>query len=468
MTLPINQPTPEIAKWHARWKKNRAFVAGEDAVKAQGEQFLPKVRADDGPEHYKRHLMNTCFYPATSKIALGMQGLIDRKPAQFETDSARVLLLSQSITPRNHSLTELARQFVREKIITNYTGLLADHPSKDGFTGLNAANADRKGYRPRVALYRGESILEVTEGPVGLNHQLIHVRLLENEGKRVRQLLINDDGFYEQRVYEVDDSGQFDDNRYTSSIPTIAGVPLTEIPFVLDTSEGGTCPTPSILESTVDLNLQHYRLSGALANMTWMTSGPMIKIVGFTRDKDDQGNEIDPMWDFGPNGIIEIKESKDKVDVDWFTFDPANSSLITSQLDGLKTDLSTLGHSILAPEKAAPEAPETILLRRVAENATLAGFAAQASGSLEKVLTSWALWVDGSQVRFSLNNDFTPAGITPGQHKELRDDFLNGIIPHAVYLQALKDGEVYAATMDVEATVELARMEQVDRPTAEV
>lgn len=465
MTLPINQPTPEIAKWHARWKKNRAFVAGEDAVKLQGEQFLPKVRTDDGAEHYKRHLMNTCFYPATAKIALGMQGLIERKPAQFETDSPRVKLLAQSITPRNHGLTELARQFVREKIITNFTGLLADHPSKEGFTNLNADNADRKGYRPRVALYRGEAILEVTEGPVGPNHQLINVRLLENDGKRVRQLIINDDGFYEQRVFEVDGNGQFDDNRYKRSVPTVNGQPLTEIPFVLDTSEGGTCPTPSILESTVDLNLQHYRLSGALANMTWMTSGPIIVISNFTRETDAKGIEVDPEWDFGPNGVIEIKGD---AKADYFTFDPKNSELITKQLEGLKTDLSTLGHSILAPEKAAPEAPETVLLRRVAENATLAGFTAQASASMEKALKAWSRWVDGSDVRYSLNTDFTPAGITSAQHKELRDDYLAGIVPHSVYLQALKDGEVYAATMDVEATVELARMEQTDRPSAEV
>ncbi len=465
MTCLINQPTPEIAKWHPRWKKNRAFVAGEDAVKAQGEQLLPKVRSDDGVEHYRRHLMNTCFYPATAKIAMGMQGLIERKPAQFVTDSERVKLLAQSITPRNHGLSELSRQFVREKIITNFTGLLPDHPGKEGFSNLNAANADRKGYRPRVALYRGESILEVTEGPVGLNHQYTNIRLLENDGKRVRQLLINDDGFYEQRVFEVDGNGQFNENRFTASVPTINGQPLTEIPFVLDTSEGGTCPSPSILESTVDLNLQHYRLSGALSNMTWMTSGPIIVLSGFTRERDENNVEIDPMWDFGPNGVIEIKGD---VKAEYFTFDPKNSELITKQLESLKTDLSTLGHSILAPEKAAPEAPETVLLRRVAENATLAGFTAQASASLEKALKAWALWVDGSEVSYALNTDFTPAGITSAQHKELRDDFLAGVTPHSVYLQALKDGEVYPATMDVEATAELARMEHADRPTTEV
>lgn len=464
MTLPINIATPEIAAWHARWRKNRDFVAGSDAVKARGELYLPKVRVDDGPLHYKRHLENTCLYPAASKIALGMMGLILRKPSQFVA-SDRVQLLSKSITPRNKSLMELEREFIRESIITNFTGLLVDHPPKSQFTGLTAENADRKGFRPRVSLYCGENILEVTEGPVGTSHQLIHVRLLEDDGRRVRQLLINDAGFYEQRIYYANREGAFDEAKFVRSIPTINDEPMTEIPFFLDTSDGGTCPSPSIIEGTVDINLNHYHLSGALANMTWMTSGPLLILPGFTRERDENGVEIDPEWDFGPNGVIEIK---DAIKPEYLKFDPQNSSLITSQLADLKTDLSTLGHSILAPEKAAPEAPETILLRRVAENATLAGFTGCRSESIGKAVGLFARWVDGSTVAYALNTDFTPAGITPAQHKELRDDYLNGVIPHAVYIQALKDGEVLPSTLDVEVTVELAKMEQADRPTTEV
>lgn len=465
-TLPIDQPTPEIAKWHARWRKNRTFIAGEDAVKACGEVYLPKIRADDGPEHYKRHLDNTSLYPAASKIALGIEGLIFRAPEQLSTPSLRAQLLSKSITPRNHSLNTLAKGFVREKLTTNFTGLLVDHPGREGFTGLNAENADRKGYRPRIALYEGESILEATEGPVGLNHQLVHVRLLEDDRKRVRQLLINDDGVYEQRVYKVDSQGQFSRSRFTSYIPTINGVPLTEIPFVLDTRDGGTCPTPSMIESSVDLNLAHYRLSGLLANMTWMTSGPVVIISNFTRETytGDDGKEYeqDPMWDFGPNSIIEIKGGAQP---HWFKFDPQNSELLIKQLETIKTDISTLGHSILAPEKAAPEAPETILLRRVAENATLSGFAAQASASLEKALKLWARWIDDSELTFTLNTDFQPAGITPAEHKELRDDWLNGAITREVYLYALRDGEVISRLLDPAVEAERAAAEFADRPT---
>lgn len=460
-TQPINQPTPEIAAWHKRWDKNSAFVAGSEAVKALGERLLPKVRADDGPKHYKRHLMNTSCYPAAAAIATGMQALIERKPAKLDTDSARVELLAKSLTYRNHSYIELGRRFLREKIKTNYNGLLADHPSKEGFTGLNADNADRKGYRPRVSLYVAKSILEVTEGPVGLDHKLINVRLLENDGQRVRHLFINDEGIYQQRVYNANGSGSFDETQFEMITPTINGVPMTEIPFVLDTSEGGTCPSPAIIERAVDLNHEHYLLSGMLSNMTWQTSGPIVFLPGFTRELDENGEEIEPDWDFGPNGVIELK---DGVKPEYFTFDPKNSELITSQLDKLEAKLSTLNHSIIAAEKAAPEAPDTLLLRRVAENATLAGFTAGATESMNKVLNFWSKWVDGSEVTFSFNTDFTPAGITPAQHKEIREDFLTGLTPHDMALQALVEGEVYPPTTDIEVIVERARAEKADLP----
>lgn len=459
--LPINQPSPELAKWHKRWRKNRDFVNGSEAVKSRKEVYLPRIRRDDGPSHYLNLLLNTSLYPAASAIATGMLGLIERKPYKLESDSLRVDLLSKSITYRNQSIQQLGSKFLREKIITNFNILLADHPSRDGFTGLNAENADRKGYRPRVSLYVGESILDYQEGPVALEHKVVDVRLLEADGRRVRHCFLDDSGFYEQHVYHADANGIFDENTYDVILPTINGERMTEIPVVLDTSHGGTEPTPSIIERAVDLNHEHYLLSGRLANMTWQTSGPIVFINNFTREVDEHGEEIDPEWDLGPNSVIELKgDSKPE----YFKFDPTNSKLITDQLDKLEMKLSSLNHSIIASEKAAPEAPESLILRRVAESATLAGFTAGASESMNKVLNFWAKWVDGSEVRFAFNTDFTPNGITPAQHKAIQDDYTLGIVPHEVALQALIDGEVYPSTIDIEVVVERAQAEKADLP----
>ena len=61
--MDISTPTPEIAKWHSRWKRNRDFVEGEESVKMREETYLPKARVDDSIAEYQAHLARTGFFP---------------------------------------------------------------------------------------------------------------------------------------------------------------------------------------------------------------------------------------------------------------------------------------------------------------------------------------------------------------------------------------------------------------------
>jgi hypothetical protein len=460
---PINQPTPEIARWHARWTKNRAFVDGEDAVKAAGELYLPKVRSDDSAAEYAAHKDRTRFYPAVTKIVQGLSGLIFRKRPQLNSTSARVQLLSLLITPDGQSLDDLAEWTVRETQITNFTGLLVDHPDASEFTGLSAANADRLGFRPRVAGYVGECVLEATAGIVNNARKLVRVRLLEDAGETVRELLLNEAGQYEVRVHQNTDAG-FAFVR--SSIPRINGVALTEIPFVLVSTSDKLCPQPSQIQHCVDLNLAHYRLSGTQASILHLTSSPIVTVVGFERAKDANGNEVQPVWDISPGAVWEIKDKDAKVD--WFEFDPKGAEIVDANLNDIKDELSTIGHSILAPEKPAPEAAETQMIRRAAENAALAGFTRTVSRKIETALKMFARWADpaNAEMAYALNLDFMPQALSSQEHAELRNDWLAGAITHETYLYCLRDGEVLPTTVDPTTEIDSTKTEALDRPSA--
>lgn len=461
---PINQPTPEIARWHARWAKNRAFVDGEDAVKAAGELYLPKVRPDDSAAEYRAHKDRTRFYPAVTKIVQGMSGLIFRKRPQLNSTSARIQLLSQLITPDRQSLDDLAEWTVRETQITNFTGLLVDHPDASEFTGLSAANADRLGFRPRVAGYVGECVLEVTAGIVDNARKLVRVRLLEDDGDTVRELLLNDAGQYEVRLHQNTDAGFV---LVRSSIPRINGAPLSEIPFVLVSTSDKLTPQPSQIQHCVDLNLAHYRASGTLASIMHLTSSPIAVVRGYTPKKDPITNEDIPgEWDVSPGAVWELPN--ETAGVDWFIFDPKGADLVTGTLRDLKDELSTIGHSILAPEKPAPEAAETQMIRRAAENAALAGFTRTVSRKIEAVLKLFAQWADpaNSDLAYSLNLDFMPQAMSSQDHAELRNDWLAGAITHETYLYALRDGEVLPTTVDPADEIDRTKTEALDRPSA--
>ena len=469
----INLPTKAIEKAYARWTRNRAFVDGEEAVKLQAYTYLPAANPEDGVDEYQAHLDRTRFLPAASKIAQGLSGLIFRKRAQLNTTSARVQLLGQFITPDGESLDDLAEWVVRETLITNFTGLLIDHPERSAFKDLSAANEIERGYRPRIAGYTGECILEITLGLVNETRKIVRVRLLEDDGETVRELMLNN-GVYQVKKWTRDKAGFVEGATVT---PTRNGAVLNEIPFVLVSTSDKLTPTPSMLQHAVDLNLQHYRIQGLLTSVLYFLSAPIPVVTGLksVSMKDAKGNEV--VDEYGNVKMVPINLNvapgaawvfpEEGTKAEYLEFSGAGATVITDELRNVKDELSTLGHSIMTPEKPAPEAPETQMLRRAAENATLAGFTRTISRKLERALKQFALWADpaaAATLAYSLNTDFLPQQMSPQEMTAMMGMWQAGAITHETLLFALRDGEIVSPTLDIEAEVERTKSETADRP----
>lgn len=467
----INEPTKEIKDWHKRWAKNRAFADGEEAVKALGEKLLSKVRKDDSPEEFERHLADTFLYPATNKIAAGLSGLIFRKPPTKVAQSGIVELLMGLISSDGKSIDGFSAWTVREMMVNNFGVVLPDHPDKAAFNELTAGNAINKGYRPYVNGYTAEKTLEVTKGIRGAQVKLVHVRLLEKDDTQVRQLLLDDDGFYEVRLHQKGEGeGEGEEFIHIATYkPTIDGKRLTDIPAEIMNIDGSHVPTPSMLQHCVDLNHQHYRIEGKREAVLNLTQAPIFIVRGFDPGIDPAtGEDKKEDWDVSAGAVWEFKD-KD-VEVDYHIFEPKGYELLERTSDDLKDALSVLGHSMIAGEKPAPEATAAHLLRAAAENATLASFTAKANDILEKAYKRWAAWADPAKPDFTykLNMDFQPAAMSAQEHKELRDDWIAGAITLETYLNALVEGEVLPSSLDVAAEQEKVEQAQLDRPTAEL
>lgn len=459
MAQDINKPTPEIGKWHARWKRNRDYVDGEEAVKSRGELYLPKVRVDDTNEEYLAHLQRTGFFPAAFKIAQGWMGLIFRKDPELRS-SDRTRLLAGLATRDGLTLDDLSAWFVRETLITNFAGALVDHPSRESFPdNMSAADELRLGFRPYLARYAAENILEVVRGFIGMQVGLTRVRLLEEDGKQVRELLINDAGQYEVRIYREADGQFVQSERY---VPTRAGQALTEIPFVLLNTDDSIIPTPSLLENAVGLNHQHYQLEGALAAAIHLTQAPIAVITGYVPKKDDNGNDILTEWPIEPGATWEFAD-KD-VSVEWHTYEPKGQELVINKMRDLKDALSAIGHSILAPEKPAPEAAETQLIRRAAENAMLADFTKRIASRLQRTYNKWGNWIDGQPLTYTLNLDFVPQPMAAQQATLLASMNTAGQLSLRTLHEAMCQGELMPIGFDPELEAQRISEEQIDLP----
>ena len=467
----INEPTKEIAAWHDRWKRNRDFVEGEAAVKKAGEKYLPKARVDDSQAEYEAHKQRTGFFPASYKIVQGWNGLIFRKAAKRNIASARVQLLSNVVTRDNRSMDAVSQFVTKETMITNFTVSLTDHPSRDQFPEtMSVAQELRLGYRPYEALYVGESILEVTQGIIDETRVgFTHLRFLENDRTRVRQCLINDAGFYEVRIHDQVEGGDFVET--SRVVPTLDGKPLTEIPATVINTDDSIVPTASMIQHVVDLNLQHYINEGSLAAAIHLTSAPIAITTGYTPEIDPATNKPKEVnfpiapgahWMFAAAGGT----GENQVDTKWFTYDPKGQELVTNKLRDLKDALSAIGHSILAPEKPAPEAAETQLIRRAAENAMLADFTNKVGAQIEKVWQRFALWADpkNPSLTYELNVDFLPQ-VMDAQ----RGTFLSTLVEkrqlsQQTFHEALEEGEIMPHGFDPKQEAARIEQETVDRP----
>ena len=418
------------------------------------------MRHDDSEAEYRAHLQRTNFYPAVNRIAQGIIGLITRKPAQLAA-SPRVQALSAVVGTSGASLDDLAEELIRETLITNWTGLLVDHPSALDFTDLSAANADLLGFRPFISVYAAESILEATHGLVRGRRALTRVRLLEDEGHRVRELLLDRDGHYEVRVHEDDGQYQFTSPPRVTT-PRRDGQPLAHIPFELVSLEDKTSPRPSPLQASIDLNVQHYVASGQLAQIIWQASAGNVTVTGFGLERDEDGKPKPFQFDNSPGAVNVFNDPG--VKVEWTTYDPKNAQLVLNQLAGLEDKLSTLGHSITAPEKPAPEAAETHMIRRAAENAILAGLTRSLSRKLERAINELAAWADGTTATYALNTDFLPYKLSAQEVAALIQLNQGGYLPRDIVVYALRDGGWVSQALDVDAALAAAEAELAARP----
>ena len=79
--MPVNSTHPDYDAAFADWLRARDVLSGEDAVKAGGEKYLPRLDSQTD-EEFRAYRKRAAFFNATARSAEGFIGLIFR-PAAF-------------------------------------------------------------------------------------------------------------------------------------------------------------------------------------------------------------------------------------------------------------------------------------------------------------------------------------------------------------------------------------------------
>lgn len=453
-------------------KKVRDFVAGENAVKAALDLYMPvpSVGMDPKGQPFKNFLRRTSFFPAAARVLDGCLSLVFQKDPVLV--SPTVGPIKDSITHDVESIELFSEKLISETLQTNYSGILIDAPSEtDKPANLNGANAIELGYHPFLILYPFEAILDHGVGRVGGKQVYDYVKLSDGENAYRELRLIN--GIYTVTIYEREDGrGEY---KARTIVPKRESKPLDFIPFKLvTTKKKDRWPSKSLLDDVVNVNCNHYILSGDHASALFNCAGPQKVVVNPAQRQDDKGNPIPNVYPAGSEHVWEIYGGGgegQQAGVHFLEFTGTGVAEIRQEKVEFKSQMSALGSRILQDEKAAPEAAEALAIRRTSENAAIVTLTNSVAKDLEEVLR-WLSWWMGAaskndpETRFMLNVDLVPAKLTPQEVTEIRNLKAAGLFTEEEAFYALRDGGWHADTLTWEAHKSAIDAEIIDLPLA--
>ena len=439
---------PDYEACAPKWKRCRDAVAGQDAVHAAGVNYLPKL-TEQTEKEYQAYLTRTPFFNATGRTLNGLIGMVFRKDPHVEIPTA-MQSYADDITLSGITLNGLARQVVSEVEEVGRCGVLVEYP-RVAEQPSNLAQALASNLRPYVSLYKAESIINWRVQRINNQMRPTLVVLAETseqlgefatEYSEQLRVLTLANGFYEVVIYRKSEkSTDFEEvERFT---PLMNGRPMSMIPFFpFGPDELSMMVQPPPLLDLVDLNLSHFRTNADLEHGAHFTGLPTPMLAGFQ---------------FGENEKFRIGSGAGVVSPDpsaqwgFLEFTGQGLGALEKLLDRKEAQMAAIGARMLAPEKSAAEAADTVMMRHGGETSILAGQARLISAGIQQMLELMRTWAGiAGECVFRLNTDYLPVKMTAQELTALVQSWQSGAISRRVLFNQLQQGEI----IDAEVTYE--------------
>lgn len=401
----------DYEKFAPKWKRVRDTFAGQDAVHAAGEAYLPKLK-EQKTDDYKAYVKRAGFYNASWRTVSGLLGMMFRKQPQVEVPGAIEAYL-KDIDMAGTNLDTFARKLALEILGPGRVGIMVDHPPVGGMVPLNLAAAQEMGLRPMIKTYRAENIINWKYDRVRNHWKLVKVVLKEtveepeDEFKvemvdQWRVLDLDKDGYYRQRVFRRAE-GEFEQVG-PDIYPMMGSRNLTELPFYIVGTDGidSDVDEPPLID-LVDVNLAHYRTNADYEHGCHFTGLPTAVVTGYVQD-----GETKETFYIGSTAAWTFPDPD--ADAKFLEFTGQGLSALRENLDRKEQQMAVLGARMIAEEKRVAETATTAAIHRNGENSVLASIALAISDAMEKALATFAQWANAAgPVTYQINRDYNPA-----------------------------------------------------------
>lgn len=401
--MPITDQHENYVAALPRWRKNRDFIGGSDAVKYGecAQEYLPLLSGETD-DAYKVRKLRAVYYPAPGRTRAALVGSLLRKDP--------VLQLPDAARPHtwNIDLAGTPYEVFRAKVLRELLDV-----------GRVAVFEDwsQEQKRPFWTIIAAEQLDNWRTGvsPDGVTRP-VYVKILDeveersDDGfgrvckQRYRTLEIVEGVVQYRRYFKNDETGEFEEDSEAAQVLTKSGVPMTEIPIeIFGCEDLGPDVQRTPLSDVVDLTHDHYLLSSDHRAM--LHGGiPILNIFGDTEE------HRGPLL-VGTAGVNRFDKDA-RVEFCEMSGSPEH---IKSEMAADEDRLALIGARMLSRPKAMSETADALRITQGGENATLSDIATIASTGFTRLWEMHVAWMGGdiSTVSESFNKDFVAKSIAP-------------------------------------------------------
>lgn len=451
--MPVYQKHKEYAANESKWKQVRDCVAGDAAVKAAGEQYLPKPNPSDtstqNDERYKQYLKRAMFLAVTGRTERGLIGAVYRTPPSHEVPTALDYLIGDA-DGGNQSLEQLGKWATSELMEAGRVGLITEYSA--GEKPRTKSESEAQGRRAFILGYSSESIINwrydkydgIRQLVMVVLHELVNISTdpyTEMMDNQYRVLGLDESGYF-QEVY--DKAGVLVEGKVYPAQGD--GSYWRSIPFIIigaeDNQDG--MDEPALYDLSV-VNLAHYRNSADYEEGIFMHGqGTLFISLGDMNASTFQQMNPNGVLIGARAGVVLGKDSNAQL------LQMSANSTAREAMQDKEAQMISIGARLIT-DKAINQSATEARINASSEVSVLNTLSDNLSEGIEMMLECAAIFsnVDAEEISYQINKQFFDEPYDPQATMASIAELDRGLIARSDYRTLLrKSGRIAADRTD--------------------
>ena len=443
MEFDIEQTHPDYDANRESWELMRDAQAGESAIKAAGEKYLPMKSAvkdlqqsnrPQADHMYELYKVRAEFPDVVGPTIRGLVGHIHNKPSVIELPTALDHMI-ESATSDGLTLEQLHQRITTQLLRDGRYGLL---PGIDDSGMMHIAQYGAL----TVTNWDGDDYVILNETA----NRRDPATNKWDEVAAYRECLL-EEGRFVSRVWTKDANTQKYIPGEDEAAVTPGGQALDFVPFVF---VGSDDLSPSIddmpMTGLARLAVRAYRLDADYMHTLHLTSEPTPYIIG------DLTEDQKP----GVIGAAQAWLLPQDSSVGFLEFTGAGASAQAGAIRSTQERAVMFGAQMFAQGKTA-ESGDALRLRQGGERSILVSIAKGSAAGLQRALENAAIWAGANpdEVSVEPNLDFVDRDLTPQEIDALVRSWQSGAFSRLTLFENLQAGGVVSADRSFEDEEEL-------------